>query len=101
MIFVIYGRPNCPWCDKAKSLLQERGLTFEYHDIYEEGLVDWIKAQGVKTVPQIYQVNRGEGLMNRAWFMKWIGGYENLVAHLQVEDANSSDAVYAGRVISD
>lgn len=95
MMYAVYGRPNCPWCDKAKALLQERGLAFNYYDIYEHGLVEWIKGIGVKTVPQIYKVSF------TPLKIEWIGGYENLVAHLQVEDADNVNDVYAGRLISD
>jgi glutaredoxin len=54
----IYGKSNCPWCDKAKSLLLSYGLEFEYVDVGSnpDKLVE-LKAllPDVKTVPQIFE----------------------------------------------
>ena len=27
--YVIYSRDNCPWCERAKSLLESKGLSYE------------------------------------------------------------------------
>jgi glutaredoxin len=52
--FLIYGKPNCTYCDQAKSLLDSQGIPYTYVDIVEQNLVEWIKGQGFRTVPVIY-----------------------------------------------
>lgn len=53
----IYGRPACPYCENAKALCAERGLSHVYYDIqadparYGEFIV---RTRGAKTVPQIF-----------------------------------------------
>jgi len=63
MYAVIFGRPGCPYCVRAKELAeklsQERDdFSFRYVDIHEEGITkeDLSKSVGkpVETVPQIF-----------------------------------------------
>lgn len=68
-MYTIYGKPNCPWCDRAKDLLNN--LAYEYVDVSLEGgarqiLVD----MGVRTVPQVFK-----GTLH-------IGGFEDLRKYL-------------------
>lgn len=65
--FVIVGRPNCPWCDKAKALLELHRHTYAYIDLsqHPEERARLVEA-GIKTVPQVW---------NNATH---IGGYEAL-----------------------
>lgn len=59
MKVVIYGKPNCSWCDRAKSLVKGvEGIESEYIDIVEAG-IDGVKlseicGEPVRTVPQIF-----------------------------------------------
>ncbi|MEI8320995.1 MAG: glutaredoxin 3 [Alphaproteobacteria bacterium] len=53
----IYTASYCPYCVKAKMLLDRKGLSYEEIDVTNkseerEKLV--VKAQGRKTVPQIF-----------------------------------------------
>lgn len=67
--FVILSRPDCGWCNKAKNFITSRGDTYQEFDIYENAqLREFLKANGVATVPQIFE--DGE----------WIGGFEDLQA---------------------
>ena len=54
----IYGKPNCPWCDRAKALAEEKGLDVEYINIVEAGIdgakLSEICGTPVRTVPQIF-----------------------------------------------
>jgi glutaredoxin len=64
-MYLVIGRKNCSYCDKAKELLTSQGKEFVYVDVasdpvWKEFLVKGIK---VKTVPQIFDL---------------IGGYEEL-----------------------
>jgi glutaredoxin len=52
--FTIYGKTSCPYCDLAKALLDKQGITYRYVDVVEQNLVDWLKDQGLRTVPQVW-----------------------------------------------
>lgn len=65
----VYAMQNCPYCVKAKSLLNQRGIPFETIMIDDWSDEDWAKFEkksGMKTLPQIFV---GE---------KLIGGYSQL-----------------------
>jgi len=51
----IYGKPQCPFCDKAKNLCETRGWKYTYKslgtDYSREELLEWFP--GARTVPQI------------------------------------------------
>lgn len=72
----IYGKPACPFCDKAKAFCEMRNLEYTYKslgtDYTKEELLETFP--GARTVPQI-RIN-GEN----------IGGYDKLGAY--VEDTN-------------
>ncbi|MEP4557972.1 GrxA family glutaredoxin [Cobetia amphilecti] len=63
MLAVIFGRPGCPFCVRAKDLAEELtakrdDFDFRYIDIHAEGIskADMEKTIGkpVETVPQIF-----------------------------------------------
>lgn len=63
MFTVIFGRPGCPYCVRAKELAeklsQERDdFSYKYIDIYAEGItkadLEKTVGQPVETVPQIF-----------------------------------------------
>ncbi len=54
---VIYTTPFCPYCSRAKRLLQSKGVTYQEIDLYEQPnrrdeMVN--RAGGRTTVPQIF-----------------------------------------------
>lgn len=54
---VIYTTPFCPYCSRAKRLLQSKGVTYQEIDLYEQpGRRDEMvrRAEGRTTVPQIF-----------------------------------------------
>lgn len=69
----IYGKPACPFCDKAKMLCESRGLAYTYKslgdDYTKEELLEMFP--GARTVPQI-KVNGTA-----------IGGYDKLGPYLE------------------
>ncbi|MCB0364428.1 MAG: glutaredoxin 3 [Bdellovibrionaceae bacterium] len=75
----IYTWTVCPYCVRAKNLLNDKGVTFE--EINLDGKDDELQAlrarTGFKTIPQIFI---GE---------EFIGGYSDLAA---LEDADQLDA---------
>lgn len=77
-MFEVYGRNNCVWCERAKALLNEKGLPFAYYNIEEDSkALHEFKFifRGAKTVPQICI-----GMYDE---VEVIGGYEDLVKWLK------------------
>jgi glutaredoxin 3 len=70
----IWGKPRCPYCDKAIALCTKEGLKYTYYQLDE----DYTKEEllelfpNVKTLPQITIDN------------KYIGGYMELRNYLFV-----------------
>jgi glutaredoxin 3 len=52
----VYTTDYCPYCDRAKALLQKRGIPYEEIDVSEdhEKRAWLVKATGRRTVPQIF-----------------------------------------------
>ena len=54
---IVYSGPSCPYCQRAKMLLQKKGAAFTEFDVkadsakFEEMLA---KTGGRKTIPQIF-----------------------------------------------
>lgn len=67
---VVYLTPWCPYCNRAKRLLQDRGIKFESVDVSGNAEARaWLrKASGQHTVPQIF-IHRES-----------VGGYTELAA---------------------
>ena len=64
----VYSTPNCPYCVRAKALLQSKNLTFKEIDVSDdvENLQKMMKLSGLRTVPQIFINDES------------IGGYDEL-----------------------
>ena len=77
MHIVIFGRPGCPFCDRAielaKKLETSQDATYRYIDIHAEGIsqADMEKTIGkpVETVPQVF------------FDKNHIGGYKEMEAY--------------------
>ena len=56
MEVVVYGKPDCPYCEKAKSILDNKNIEYTYLDISEDQeAFNYIKFEkGFATVPQIF-----------------------------------------------
>ena len=68
-IYTQAGR-KCPWCDKAATLLEEKGLAFHMRPLGLEELREQAARAKMNTVPIIYHG------------VRLIGGYEELVQYL-------------------
>ena len=68
----IYGKPMCPFCDKAKRLCETRGFDFIYKSLGTDYTREELMEQfpNARTVPQI--VINGQK----------IGGYEQFTQYL-------------------
>ena len=73
MRFNVYGKPNCPFCDKAKALLELKGLEYAYIDVSTNaGAREMLVESGFRSVPQVYKADEhGEDIEH-------IGGYDTL-----------------------
>jgi glutaredoxin 3 len=63
-VIEIYGRDNCPFCDKAKSLCDNKGYRYVYHDINSDETIRLAfeeRSSNAKTVPQIFVGNHKLG----------------------------------------
>ncbi len=76
--FDIYTKPGCPYCDKAKQLLQAKGFTYTEHVVGVNASKDSIQARvgalgqnvQITTVPQIFlKEDTGDS---------YIGGFDQL-----------------------
>lgn len=69
--YVIYGKPSCSYCERAKQILTQYDLQYEYVDLsLDEGSLEKFMSKGFRTVPVIYYKD------------VLIGGYEELQHHL-------------------
>ncbi len=66
----VYTTPSCPFCVRAKRLLDERGIRFREIDVADDDALraEVIERTGRRTVPQIFIDGRS------------IGGFEELAA---------------------
>jgi glutaredoxin 3 len=76
----IWGKPQCPFCDRAKSLCEKLQLEYEYKQLG----IDFDREQimenfpGARTFPQI----RISG--------KTIGGYQQLAEYIEQTNFNGT-----------
>lgn len=77
---IVYGKATCPYCIKAKKLLDEAGIEYTYHDVVKESAALYRMIPEVKaiigpktpvTVPQIWLNDR------------YIGGCDKLESWLK------------------
>ncbi|MGB8929882.1 MAG: glutaredoxin 3 [Anaeromyxobacteraceae bacterium] len=59
----VYSKKNCPYCVRAKALLDKKGIAYEEIDVEgSDELRVWLaEASGQKTVPQIFVGERPLG----------------------------------------
>ena len=84
-MYIIYGKDNCSYCDRAKHLLEIYNLDYKYlrmsEDYTREELLEL--APEAKSMPQIWNHVKGRTVH--------IGGYNELVKYL---DENNDVRVY-------
>jgi glutaredoxin 3 len=70
---IIWSKDNCPYCIKAKAVLDNRNIIYEERNISK----NWTREQlleevpNAKTVPQIF-----------LWG-KYVGGYDSLLEYIE------------------
>jgi len=65
-MLTIYSKPACPFCEQAWQYLHSQAVQFEVINVMEDAdALAFIKAQGHRTVPQIYK--DGELFVEGGW----------------------------------
>jgi glutaredoxin len=76
-MITVYSKDSCPFCDRAKKLLESRGVEYREINVSQDSEArEFLIEQGLRSVPQIY---RGTILIQ--------GGYQGL-AGLSEEEFN-------------
>tara|TARA_A100001388_G_scaffold143949_1_gene106860 strand:- start:11237 stop:11461 length:225 start_codon:yes stop_codon:yes gene_type:complete len=73
MKFLIFTKYRCSFCDRAKTLIEQKGYEYESINIEEENNIELLlkKNKHARTMPQIF-IND-----------KLIGGYTDLVKYFE------------------
>lgn len=74
--YIIIGKESCPFCTRAKDLLNSKGIEYTYRDVHQVNSSDVAALEKIaggefRTVPQIFKYRSGGGL-------DYIGGYTEL-----------------------
>jgi|TARA_B110000503_G_scaffold32924_1_gene53507 glutaredoxin len=81
-MITIYGKANCGFCTKAKSLVESKLLKYEYKDVgISQSTLDELMERApvpVKSVPQIF-IND-----------KYIGGYTEMIRYIEETSYNGT-----------
>lgn len=80
----IYSRWDCPYCYRAKALLDAKGATYNEYDISMGGAkrAEMIeRAPGATTVPQIFIDNVGIGGCDELFALNSSGKLDPLLSH--------------------
>ena len=79
---VIYSTKVCPYCVKAKMLLQKKGAEFSEIDVNSDEIRDEMvaKAGGRRTVPQIFIGDKHIGGFDDLHALDAQGGLDELLA---------------------
>ena len=73
MKFLIFTKYRCSYCDRAKTLIEQKGFEYESINIEEDNNIELLleKNKYARTMPQIF-IND-----------KLIGGYTDLVKYFE------------------
>lgn len=79
-MILIYGKPACPFCTKAKQLCEMRGYDYEYRQLGEDFEREFILETfpGARTFPQIVV----DGLK--------VGGYDQFTTYIEETNYNGT-----------
>ena len=70
-MITIYGKPACPQCDQAKSIMNMKGLEYDYIDIsVDESSRQKVLSDGFRSAPAIYIDDEKLGGVNE--LIKWL-----------------------------
>lgn len=78
--YLVIGKEACSYCEKAKKLLNDLNMPYDYKDIFaisvqEREYLEEIAGSPFRTVPQIFLYQKGGGIAH-------VGGYNELISSL-------------------
>lgn len=79
----IYTTPICPYCSRAKALLEDKGATFVEIDVFMDvGQRDTMRSRagGLNTVPQIFIDGRHVGGCDELMALERAGKLDPMLA---------------------
>lgn len=78
---VMYAKSWCPYCERARALLQRKGVAFQEIDIeaQPEQREEMIRRGGQYTVPQIFIGERHVGGSDELYELEAAGGLDPLL----------------------
>jgi glutaredoxin 3 len=54
-MLTVYTKNNCPFCDRAKALLESKGVPYKAINVQDDPeSKDFLMDQGLRSVPQIF-----------------------------------------------
>ena len=66
---IVWSSANCPWCDRAKALLNSKGIPFQVMEI----------GKGPITKEMFFDANPGARTVPQIWLDgQLVGGFEDL-----------------------
>lgn len=80
---IIYSKAVCPYCDRAKALLTQKGAKYTEKRIDQspEDLQTMLeKSNGARTVPQIFINEQHIGGFDQLWALEQAGDLDPLLA---------------------
>ena len=55
-MLIVYGKPNCSECDKAKAMLEAADIQYTYEDVmYSDQSMSYLLSKGLRSLPQIFE----------------------------------------------
>jgi len=55
-MITVYSKNNCPFCDRAKALLESKGIPFNVIKMEDDPTArEFLMDQGLRSVPQIFK----------------------------------------------
>ena len=55
-MITVYSKNNCPFCDRAKALLESKDIPFNVIKLEDEPTArEFLMEQGLRSVPQIFK----------------------------------------------
>lgn len=78
---IIYSKPICPYCDRAKDLLNNKGVSFSEIrvDLDSEALQTMVEKSGRRTVPQIFINDQSVGGFDDLWALEQSGKLDEML----------------------
>ncbi len=95
MIITAYTRPGCPHCERARSLLDERGLEYRSIDVTASEALghEAVVRSGRATVPQVFFGSRFVGGADELAALAGAGRLEALVAAAETDGGQADGPV--------